>query len=169
MRVRTVLCVTGTRRSDVRAVRRALSRVAERGAVVAIITGGAKGADTDVHDLAPAYFPGVRRIVCWPDVVHPDLNSRVKEDADHVTIVPRVAGSPGKTMMKRNDEILSTGQRVAEEVGARVLVLALPSTSREQVQGSGTWATIRRARKARLPMLVWPMQAERPWVERPID
>lgn len=116
-------------------------------------TGAAYGVDTDAYHLGLAEFPHASHVVCFPKGER--SNQAVPAHACMQDGV-RVLGIPGG-YMKRNDALVE-GIMVVESVvegeefspvalAVRAdLLVAFPSGSVEELR-SGTWATIRRARK----------------------
>lgn len=108
------------------------------------ITGAAWGADTLACQAGLAYW-GVQckhRIVV-PDAPHNEalVKSVAKLKAVTVEYMPK-----GTDYMARNDRLVELCQ----------LLLAFPSTASE-VQRSGTWATVRRARKRDIRVDIRPL------------
>lgn len=96
--------------------------------------GDAIGADSQAHSLAVDLYA---YIVGHPG---PDPARRAFRACD-VTLLP-------KPFLKRNLDIVNA---------ARDGVVAAPDGKIERFRGSGTWATIRYARRARRPLwIVWP-------------
>lgn len=87
------------------------------------------GADTEFHNLC--------RDLGWRVVLHPPSNPRRRGfcQADE--------SRPTKPYLDRNDDIVAESQAM----------FAAPLTMAEELR-SGTWATIRRARKAGRPLII---------------
>lgn len=105
------------------------------------VTGGALGVDTVVHLVAAGLRPSAEHLVLVPDAPW-------SEDTAERATVERVPGgkTAGESYMLRNDAI----------VAAADLLVAFPETAAGSLR-SGTWATVRRARRAGVPVLIFPL------------
>jgi predicted Rossmann fold nucleotide-binding protein DprA/Smf involved in DNA uptake len=104
-------------------------------------TGGAFGVDTIAYFEAIGMYPDAKHRVCVPD--GEPYNSVISGHAleyDHEVIYV-----PGG-YMKRNDELVAQCD----------VLLAFPRSAEEELR-SGTWATIRRARKAGKEVRLFPL------------
>lgn len=136
-------------------VRKALARLSSRfGPDVLAVHGGCVGADARFHALAVAAGYRVE--------VHPaDMPAYRAEIApsDQITV------HPPRRPMKRNEHIVAQSRAM----------LACPGGDEADMPRSGTWATIRRARRANVPIRVLPFHEEewaiqrlhRRWKRRP--
>lgn len=108
-------------------------------AVTGIVTGGARGVDALVARVALQAFPHAEHRLVLPQGYRYDRHLQA-ELPDHV-----VREWVGGGFMARNDRlVLRTGTLVA-----------FPDTPGETIR-SGTWATVRRARKRGIPIRVHP-------------
>lgn len=104
-------------------------------------TGGAAGIDTMACVAGLIVWPNARHRILHPAYLAWNETELRKQATGFVEFVP-IEGS----YMDRNDAL----------VAACDLLLAYPRTDREQLR-SGTWATIRRARKARKMIIIHPL------------
>ena len=116
--------------------------------------GGAKGVDTEcawaVHDI----YPDADRLIVIPAAPW----SRVVPPGTRVVYAPE-GRDVAESYMNRN--LLLVGYP------ADVLI-AFPRSGRERVR-SGTWATVRRARKRGIEVRVSPLNGDEPWIESAAD
>jgi predicted Rossmann fold nucleotide-binding protein DprA/Smf involved in DNA uptake len=119
--------------------------------VTEFTTGCATGVDTAAHMIAIIELPNIYHRLCVPaaphnqSIVHDERNARVI-----VEYVP--AGmSRGESYMLRNDRLVAHAD----------ILLAFPETRVEELR-SGTWATIRRARRAGIGIDVHPLRDPAP-------
>jgi len=126
----------------------ALDEVERRfGKPTLLVSGAAHGVDTEWVYRATKRWAGTKVMLCIPSAPYNDTIYQKLVDQGtplHVKHAPE-GSSKSDTYMLRNDLI----QREAD------VLVAHPETSHEQLY-SGTWATIRRFRKARKPILVSP-------------
>ena len=101
--------------------------------------GGAFGVDTWCASVATALYPEAAHIL------HVPLGCRWNERLERLYEFDEVIYVEGG-YMKRNDSLVEAAGRL----------LAFPKTANEVLR-SGTWATIRRARKAGVPVLMFPL------------
>jgi hypothetical protein len=103
-------------------------------------TGGARGVDTFVHFHLFGTRSGAHTVIVpgavWSGQI---AEGAVRREA------PR-GGSAAESYMIRNDELVRAADRL----------VAFPRVAREEKR-SGTWATIRRACKAEVPVTVFPL------------
>jgi hypothetical protein len=102
-------------------------------------SGGAYGADTKAAIIAHALYPEAAHILHVPYGCY--WNERLTDlvKFDEVRYIT-------DGYMKRNDSLVASASRL----------IAFPKTADEELR-SGTWATIRRARKAGVPVLMFPL------------
>lgn len=110
-------------------------------------TGGAYGVDSIAARLAAKRHPQAFHILYYPEGY--DWNTGLMQEAFwwHTWAV---AGG----YMKRNDALVYWSN----------VLLAFPETA-EEVQRSGTWATVRRARKVNKPIWFYPLDGSPRWKE----
>lgn len=111
-------------------------------------TGGAFGVDSVAARLAAQLHPRALHELYYP--YGEWWNEDLLSDRYWWTKVAVHGG-----YMVRNDAL----------VAACDVLLAFPKTSEEE-QRSGTWATIRRARKAEKPVWMYPLDGSGPWIPR---
>lgn len=99
----------------------------------------------------------------WPEAVHRVVypvgvayNERIIQDAEFLglELVPVTGPASASLYLKRNGVLLEGVTTVA----------AFPSTGQEVLR-SGTWATVRLARRRGLPIVVFPLDGSRAWSE----
>lgn len=105
------------------------------------VTGGADGVDTTVHFAAAQLWPDAKHLVLAPRA---PWSERVASGAQ-IEFAPE-GRSVSDAYMRRNDQL----------VAASPLLVAFPRSGVEKLR-SGTWATIRRARKAGLEVRIFPL------------
>jgi predicted Rossmann-fold nucleotide-binding protein len=115
------------------------------------VTGAAPGVDTLCHYLAYAW----------------------RREAEHTLIVPN--GKHNKDVvffaMAMDIEVIAMPEgtdhldRNSKMIGMADALLAFPGGSTELFRGSGTWSTIRRARKKGIPIYSYPLDKSDPWRE----
>jgi hypothetical protein len=153
---------------DPHVIERAFEKLSLNLKVEGLVTGGAKGSDTEAAICGLGFWPTARHTLCWPQCDHEDLNRSLLDNSQDMrmrVITVAFKGSVSGTLMARNDAILAQTVREAQQQAARPVIVAFPSSPREQRRGSGTWATIRRARKMRLTIAVFPLDGSEPWLE----
>lgn len=101
-----------------------------------LVTGGAFGVDTEAAYAGFLYHPEASRFILTPD------GMKYNKDTHNYGEVFPISGG----YMKRNDAIVEHSD----------VLVAFPKTDEEELR-SGTWATIRRARKAGVPVLLNPL------------
>jgi hypothetical protein len=116
----------------------------------AVVTGGAAGVDTLVAMAIDEWVPSIHQMVCYPtriDCRPVRWNAALKQDLPHATFH---AAQPGHTdsdaYMNRNDDLVYACERL----------IAFPATRAVRIR-SGTWATVRRARRLDMPIEIWPL------------
>lgn len=110
-------------------------------------TGGAFGIDSFTANYAARYHPGAEHFLYFP------LGKWFNTDLlDRTHWKDKIAISGG--YMKRNDVL----------VAACDILLAFPRTKSEELR-SGTWATVRRARKEGKPVWYFPLDGSEPFEE----
>jgi hypothetical protein len=134
------------------------------------VSGLAVGYDPAAHDpivaaalgtlfapVALAAHPTAAHIVVRPAAPHNGAIVRAVAAAGGTVLDAPEGRTTGASYLLRNDLLL---------VGASVL-FAFPPTATEVLRGrgGGTWSTVRRARKAGLPIHVFPLDGSAPWVE----
>jgi hypothetical protein len=126
-------------------------------APAAFRTGAAPGVDTVAARIALAAHPTAAHIVVRPAAPHNGAIVRAVAAAGGTVLDAPEGRTTGASYLLRNDLLL---------VGATVL-FAFPPTATEVLRGrgGGTWSTVRRARKAGLPIHVFPLDGSAPWVE----
>lgn len=102
-----------------------------RSKITQLHMGHAQGADTDASILVRKLLPKVKI------VSHPPKDTRLESDFEADIVLPR------KDYLVRNQDIVDICD----------ILVATPETSEEQLR-SGTWATIRRAKKANKQVLI---------------
>lgn len=115
--------------------------------VTRFVSGAAVGIDTFAAEAALARFPDARHTLVVPAapcnwVLAAEWLGRGGTEVFHA---PQ-GSSDADSYMLRNDELVAQAD----------LLLAFPETQVEQLR-SGTWATIRRARKAGVPVQIFPL------------
>lgn len=123
--------------------------------VTEFVSGAAHGVDTIAALMAAKQFGNAMHWVLAPD---DDYNE------DIISLFHVVAPSSkfafelllGKGYMERNDELVA---RCTD-------LVAFPKTGTEQTR-SGTWSTVRRARKAGRTIHFFPLNGDNPWTETP--
>jgi predicted Rossmann fold nucleotide-binding protein DprA/Smf involved in DNA uptake len=114
--------------------------------VTEFTTGCAIGVDTAAHLLAVTAYPNAYHRLCIPAapynaaLVHDDMDSRII-----LEYVPK-GHDRGASYMLRNDRLVAHAD----------ILLAFPETGVEQIR-SGTWSTVRRARKAGIGVHITPL------------
>lgn len=107
------------------------------------VTGGAVGVDSLVAAAAAEFFPEARHLVIAPAA---PWSERVPEGAE---LRYAAAGrTDPDSYMLRNDALVAEAD----------VLIAFPEGAREVLR-SGTWATVRRARKAGRPVRIFPLRA----------
>src|SRR3954453_16021682 len=99
---------------------------------LSFITGGAYGGDTYLALACLFLYPQEDHLVCTPENEHNHVLVEALRDQGGVTII-----ETGLQPLDRDDFMLDRAD----------VLRAFPQTSKEQARGSGTWATIRHARK----------------------
>lgn len=112
----------------------------------ALVSGGAHGVDTEAWNTFHAHrFLNVPRVVVYP------LKKWHNESLvrDSIVLGDRYVPVAGG-YMKRNDRLVAEAD----------ILVAFPETPRERLR-SGTWATVRRARKAGKEVRIYPLNEAR--------
>lgn len=130
-------------------VERALKSIP--GAPAEFTTGGADGVDTFAAELGFQLYRHRTSIfrLCYPEGFY--YNKATRRYAN--LIVPVPGG-----YLKRDDALVEFCTTLA----------AFPRSSEEYLR-SGTWATVRRARKAKRIIMVFPLDGSEAWLENPTD
>lgn len=131
MRDSTVYGFTGTQRGMTEQQLDGLSWLLSEGDVERFHHGDCIGADSEAHDLVRDLCPDVEI------VIHPPFDNR-KRAFNHGDKLREAKG-----YMERNEDIVEEAE----------ILIATPSEFKEKIR-SGTWATIRRARKAGKPVII---------------
>jgi hypothetical protein len=129
---------------DARYVREVVAKIVQVPQMM-FVTGGAVGVDTVVARAAREFFPDAHHLVVVPGRADCRWNRDLRREFE-VRYGPE-RSTTGATYMARNDLLV----RYADEL------YAFPWTSDEEGR-SGTWATIRRARKASVPIKMFPLR-----------
>jgi hypothetical protein len=118
--------------------------ISEAGPAAEYRTGAAYGIDTIAFWAAISYDNSAVHRICYPagEWYNRELLARIRAKDGPGAVLESVSGG----YMKRNDRLVD---------GASML-LAFPETPEEQ-RRSGTWATIRRARKAGVEVRLYPL------------
>lgn len=131
--------------------------------VTRCISGSAVGGDTWFALMCLELFYEADHHICVPDYAHNDLlveymqfryNQDKKDGAKNTKITIHDTGLPP---LERDDYML--------DLYVPSVLYAFPSTKWEQVRGSGTWATIRHARKREMQIFVFPLNGDKTWSE----
>jgi hypothetical protein len=117
--------------------------------VTEFTTGAApSGIDVEAFFFGYSMYPNAHHRICVPvDCDHCELVVKAAREK-HFEIIEIPGASPAG-YMKRNDALVAHAD----------IMLAFPRTPHEAKRGSGTWATIRRARKAQVPVRLYPLSA----------
>lgn len=114
--------------------------------VDAFVTGGAIGGDEFIHRTMRELYPDAHFAMILPKV--PGSMSLVSDAETDIAHGARgTVVWTGLEPLKRNHIILRRGDCLE----------AFPSDSHERMRGSGTWATIRYARAAKMPATITPL------------
>lgn len=122
------------------------------------VSGCADGGDTAVALFCLAMWQRSEHHICIPDYHHNEILAaymKVREETMTAGVIIHRTNLPP---LKRNEYMLDLFRDEAE-------VIAFPSTSNEQMRGSGTWACIREARKRTMKIRVFPLNGDEPWTE----
>lgn len=111
------------------------------------VSGAAHGVDTYAARMAHLYFPEAIHTVIVPAAPHNTEFVSWAEALGFEIVRLKSAGNAATNYMNRNQHMVN----LADEL------VAFPKTEEEQWQGSGTWATIRRARKKDIPIHLHPL------------
>lgn len=167
MPVRAAVAVTGARgfRKGEEDVARSIIQEALEGLQIEptlFITGASWGADTVAAQIGYSIWP--------PGRTQPGTEHRIVVPAapHNEELVEQMRGLEGVVIerlarrhVKQNDAYMARNDRMIE---LAELLIAFPSTRTEQHR-SGTWSTVRRARKKRLPIMFRPLDATPGWVQ----
>lgn len=154
--------VTGARhvrRGGIEVIRRALQTGRRP---LSLSSGAQYGVDTELALLAAEVWPLTRQIILVPDAPHneelvPRLRGLLLPDRlEVVTLVREDGEEEGAHYLRRNRVVLDRGP--AE-------LLAFPGTGVEQRRGSGTWATVREARRRGMLIYTYPLDGSPSVVE----
>jgi hypothetical protein len=115
-------------------------------------TGGAHGVDTIAAIVGFEVIPSAHHRICFPD--NDPWNTGLLDLEVEFT---EYVACP--TYMKRNDALVAFCD----------VLLAFPRSPKELGIGSGTWATIRRARKANKGIVITTLDQTRKWTEYPSE
>lgn len=115
------------------------------------ITGAATGVDTLCHYLCYAWAREAKHTIVVPNSKYniEVVQFAIAMDLD-VIYMPE-----GTDPLDRNTKMIEM---------AHILV-AFPGGSKELYRGSGTWSTIRRARKKGIPIYIYPLDKSDSWRE----
>ena len=116
-----------------------------------LTTGAAYGVDTAACLAGLECHGHARHRLCIPDAPH---NDKLPLDNLWVEIAPRGI-SHADSYMNRNERLIAHADKL----------IAFPETATEQIR-SGTWATIRRARRAGLEVDLHPLDGRKPSARR---
>jgi hypothetical protein len=114
-------------------------------------TGAATGVDTIAFWVGTKFLPGYNRI-CIPAARHNDRLVNGWLPPDTITEECERGSTASESYMNRNDRLVYHADTL----------LAFPETPTEALR-SGTWATLRRARKAGLVILIRPLSLVEGW------
>jgi predicted Rossmann fold nucleotide-binding protein DprA/Smf involved in DNA uptake len=121
------------------------------------VSGAAVGVDTICALQAIDTFQNARHLLVVPNYRHNHLLVQAVLRMTPPPVVD-VEYMPGMTdAMDRNDRMIFLGEAL----------YAFPASAQEE-QRSGTWATIRRARKKQIPIYYFPLNGKAPWVENAV-
>jgi hypothetical protein len=115
-----------------------------------VVTGAQHGIDTLAGIYSYLYAPG-HDVLVIPAAPHNE--SMVEFAQEHhfeIIRMERISGGNGPNYLARNDKLVELADRL----------IAFPKTSKEVLR-SGTWATIRRARKKGIPVDIYPLDVVR--------
>lgn len=113
------------------------------------ISGAQFGIDSQAAFAAWCHFPNARHIIVVPAAPHDkDLVLWAEHEGIEILWMPEVQ-TDAIAYMERNQYMVDMANHV----------LAFPRTAKEKFRGSGTWATIRRARKKGIPVSIYPLGA----------
>jgi hypothetical protein len=139
--------VTGTVDVDLKDIEVVISalRSLDKNEITELTTGGAFGIDSIAAQVGHHEFPDIIRRLSYPK------GEFFNRDCfQWINVVDPVDGG----YMKRNDRIVFHSD----------ILFAFPKTSIEQKR-SGTWATVRRARRKGIPIFFFPLNGAKPWQE----
>lgn len=111
------------------------------------VTGGAFGVDTAVFTLSRGMYPAAKQLLCVPSGFHYNTSVLTAYSGAEIEMVPG-------GYLKRDDRLIECCSTL----------LAFPDSVTEQLR-SGTWATVRRARKAGRRILFAPLDGSARWEE----
>lgn len=126
-----VIGFTGTRNGMTAKQKKVVAEIIKMKSPIFVVHGDCEGADTDFHNICLPLFP-IRIRPC---------NHKSRAWNDGASDIMNV-----KSPLERNKDIVRDSN----------LLVATPPTS-EEIKRSGTWHTIRHARKMNVPrIIVWP-------------
>lgn len=99
--------------------------------------GDCVNADEEAHNVVGA-------LTLAQIVIHPPLDSKARAFCINDSPAGRVVERPPKPYLDRNHDIVDETD----------VLLACPRSSKEQLRGSGSWATIRYARRLKRPITI---------------
>lgn len=108
-----------------------------------VYTGGAYGVDTEVHNFATEMWPKAKLFLILPAV---PFNEEVLDTKGVIHLWTSEGQTNSKSYMIRNDALVALCDKL----------IAFPLTATEE-RRSGTWATVRRAKKANKPVTLFPL------------
>lgn len=131
--------------------------------VMRCISGAAVGGDTWFALLCLELFREAEHHICVPDYSHNSLLvdyltfRREMDVRNGGRLTPIEIHETGLPPLDRDDYML--------DLFVPRVLYAFPATPTEQPRGSGTWATIRHARKRKVPIFAFPLNGKKPWSE----
>jgi hypothetical protein len=139
----TVLAITGTARHKKGDLIR--QTILDNKPPQLLVTGGAHGVDTTFAGIAMRLWPTVpQRIILPQDAPYDVYGVDTLESMGASVVYASAASTQALAYMARNDALVDA----ADELWA------FPESSTEAIR-SGTWATIRRARKKGIPVYIY--------------
>lgn len=122
------------------------------------VAGGAYGVDTYVarHAVGVLGFNARDCALFLPAADYNEIVALGFSEAGWRLVHCKRGKTPPDSYMKRNDALVAFAD----------VLWAFPRSAREE-QRSGTWATVRRARKRGRTIYVFPLDGSPPWIEGP--
>lgn len=137
-----------------------LARLIDRGCFETgdeFVYGGANGVDSVCVSKMIRRFPTAEHTIYLPGAPY-NLTATLRAADAGARLVPVPAkATRSASYMARNDAMVAHGRDYL--TGGTATCLAFPHTAKEAARGvsAGTWATVRRARKAGIPVEVFPL------------